>query len=109
MRNLPMSREEFKEEFTLLFNSLATDFFNKVFGVKSESKPINNSEVMNIKEVVDFIGVSRVTLNNWIISNKIISIKKGNRRFFNRAYIEKFKMANFNFNERLPKHPTTFL
>lgn len=109
MRNLPMSRDEFREEFTLLFNSLAGDFFNKVFGVKSESKTTDNTETMNVKDVADFIGVSRVTINNWIKSGKIISNKKGNQRFFNRAYIEKFKMANFNFNERLLKHPDIFL
>ena len=59
---------------------------------------------MTINEVTIYFDISRTTLNNWIRKDKIISIKKGNQRFFDRAYIERYKKVNFSFNERLPTY-----
>ena len=104
-----MSREEFREEFTKLFTTLAKDFFENVYCLKEKTEVNTKSDILSIKDVADFLGVSRVTVNNWIKKNQINSYKKGNRRYFDRGYIEKFKIANFNFNERLPKHTNTYL
>lgn len=103
-----MSREEFREEFTALFKSLASDFFENAFGVELKVQEIEKGETMSITEVADFFDISKAALHDWIKAGKINSLKKGNRRYFNRSYIEKFKMANFTFNERIPKNNSKY-
>lgn len=104
MRNLPMTLEEFRAEFTRLFDQKADEFFKKVFG--SRTKENNDAEIslMTMNEVTAYFEISRTTLSNWIRQDKIISIKKGNQRFFDRAYVERYKKVNFSFYERLPTY-----
>lgn len=104
MANSPMTLHEFREEFSKLFDQKADDFFKKVFGMKSADNNKAELSLMTINEVTAYFDISRTTLNNWISKDKIISIKKGNQRFFDRAYIERYKKVNFSFNERLPTY-----
>ncbi|SMC95059.1 helix-turn-helix domain-containing protein [Pedobacter nyackensis] len=105
MRYLPMTLQEFREEFTKLFDQKADEFFNRVFGGTKPRKNEGAEEsLMTTNEVTAYFDISRTTLNNWIRQDKIMSIKKGNQRFFDRAYIERYKKVNFSFNERLPTY-----
>lgn len=104
MANLPMTLEQFREEFSKVFDQKADEFFKKVFGMKTSKNDEAELSLMTINEVTAYFGISRTTLNNWISKDKIISIKKGNQRFFDRAYIERYKKVNFSFYERLPTY-----
>jgi len=109
MRNLPMSLEEFKVEFTRIFDERSDAFFNKVFGLKARTAEEKDADLMTIKDVAEFFQISRVTLNNWIKKDKILSIKKGNQRLFSRSYIERYKQVNFTYNERLLEYPDKYV
>ncbi|TKC57622.1 helix-turn-helix domain-containing protein [Pedobacter hiemivivus] len=104
MGYLPMTLDEFREEFTKLFDQKADEFFKRVFGMKTEGNDDAEQSLMTTNEVTACFDISRTTLNNWIRMDKIISIKKGNQRFFDRAYIERYKKVNFSFNEKLPTY-----
>lgn len=109
MRNLLMSLEDFKVEFTRIFDERSDAFFNKVFGLKERTKEEKDADLMTMEEVADFFKISRVTLNNWIKKDKILSVKKGNQRSFSRRYIERYKQVNFTYNERLPAYPDKYV
>jgi len=105
MGYLPMSVEEFREEFSKLFNEKSEEFFNRVYGLKKGGKEKEVEELMTLMEVANFFKVSRVTISSWVKMDKIISIKKGNQRFFSRNYVERYKQANYGYNERLSSNP----
>lgn len=105
MGYLPMSVEEFREEFSKLFNEKSEEFFNRIYGLRKGGKKREEEDFMTVMEVADFFKVSRVTLCSWVKMDKIISIKKGNQRFFSRDYVERYKQANFSYNERLSSNP----
>jgi excisionase family DNA binding protein len=109
MGNLPMSVEEFREEFSKLFNQKSEEFFQKVYGLGKGGKKGVDADFMSVSEVADFFKVSRVTISSWVATDKIISIKKGNRRLFSRDYMERYKQANFIHNERISYNPVKYV
>ncbi|SDK58760.1 Helix-turn-helix domain-containing protein [Pedobacter sp. ok626] len=105
MGDLPMTLDEFRKEFKRLFDQKADEFFKRIFeGMKPPENKDAEQSLMTTNQVTAYFDISRTTLNNWINKDKIMSIKKGNQRFFDRAYIERYKKINFSFDERLPTY-----
>lgn len=89
-----------KEIFEKVIDERLNKFFKKIAG-ESEDEPIKNE--MNMKEVTNYMNVSRATVQNWIKSDRIRSTKRGNMRYFDRKYIETFREAmRNNYVVRLP-------
>jgi excisionase family DNA binding protein len=109
MGNLPMSVEEFREEFSKLFNEKSEEFFQRVYGLRKAGRSVVDEDFMTMSEVADFFNVSRVTISSWVATDKIVSIKKGNRRLFSRDYVERYKQANFIHNERISYNPIKYV
>lgn len=99
---------ELRTELNKIFDEKYEEFFNRVYGIKSGEENLE-TDLVSMKEATEFFDVTRTTLNNWIKGNKIISIKKGNQRFFSREYIERYKKANFNYNLRIPSVPDKYV
>jgi excisionase family DNA binding protein len=95
---------QLREELNRVFDQKAEEFFNRIYG-KQKGEEYEESDLITIEEAADFFKVSRTTLNNWIKSNKIISVKSGNRRLFSKEYIKRYKKVNFNYNVRIRNNP----
>jgi excisionase family DNA binding protein len=86
---------ELREELNKIFDAKAEEFFDKLYG-KGINKIVHApGETMTMKEVQEFFGISRTTLNEWVKRRKIISEKKGNHRIFSRNFIENYKRERF--------------
>jgi len=48
---------------------------------------ITQDNLIDVKEACRILGVTRITIYNWINQHKIKYLKKGNKYLFNRLYI----------------------
>lgn len=74
-----------------------------IFGLKGSNKPkskdtiiIDNEECYDITTVSDMLGVTNLTVHNWIKAGKI---KKANSKQFKKTYIKKSDIENFIKNK----------
>lgn len=103
------SIEEIGIELRKIFDEKSEEFFRRIYGQDTSGSDNVESDLITMKEAAKYFGVTRTTLNNWIKANKIISIKKGNQRFFSKEYIVRFKKVNFNYNVRIPTVPDKYV
>jgi len=59
-------------------------------GAPTPIRPVDDTEILSLREVADYLGVSYATVLRRVQDGSLMSVKRGNRRFVRRRWLDDF-------------------